>query len=226
VAEIYRFRDKRLGDALPLLLAVVYFFVVGEVSGEPIGDYYIPIPMVLGWAFFALSVTYFALANYAIRREHPGDLNLSVPVVATLGAYAVTGVVLVCLSPYSGVALALGIVSGTIGMLGASQWHPEEEVTKIHLILGMIATLILFGILWGVVSFALGQPVQTTAPLVIAIALSMFFGTVIGDWMVSDHGTVGYFGGTDAIFYAFALTSIFVLVGFYAWSGGAISPLT
>jgi hypothetical protein len=52
------------------------------------------------------------------------------------------------------------------------------------------------------------------------------FGAVIGDWMVSDHGTVGYFGGTDAIFYAFALTSFFVIGGFYGWSGVAVPPLT
>ena len=220
MAKIYRFRDRRLGDALPLLLAVVYFFVAGEVSGEPIGDFYMPIPMVLGWAFFALSITYIAFANYAIRRDHPDDVDLAVPVVATLGAYTITGVVLVFLSPYSGVALVLGIVSGTLGMLGASQWHPDQQVTSIHLVLGMIATLILFGILWGVVSFALDQPVQSNAPLVIAIALSMFFGTVIGDWLESDRGTVGYFGGTDAVFYAFALTSFFVIGGFYVLSVG------
>ena len=186
---------------------------------------YLPLPMAIGWMFFALSIIYFVFANYSVRRRYPSEIEFAVPVVANLGAYVFAAALLICLAPGFVIELALGIVAGTLGTLAASQWHPDEEMTTIHLVLGMFATLLLFGLFWGIVSFTLNQPMQSSAPLVITISLTMFLGTVFGDWLVSDHGTVGYFGGTDAVFYAFAITSFFIVGGFFDWSGGILPTM-
>lgn len=223
--RLYRFRDKDFGDATGILLAVVYFFVAGPFSGYPQGTPWVPLPFAFGAMFLGMGLLWFALGNYALDgpEKYVRDTRFTLPVLLSIGVYIPVAIVALLLEPSGFWILLVFLGAGAGAMWSASRMDHASGVTTIHLLGGMAGTM-LFGIfLSSFVGVAFGFPPGTLflPPSLMLIAVAMFFSTVFADWAAGEGGIVGYFGGTDALFYAFALTSFFVTLGVLEMVGWA-----
>lgn len=223
--RLYRFRDKDLGDATGLLFAVLYFFVAAPFSGYPQDTPWVPLPFAFGAMFFGMGLLWFALGNYAL--DGPGkyvrDTRFTLPVLLSVVVYLPVAVYALSLEPSCFWILLVFLGAGAVAMWGASELDHANGVTTIHLLGGMAGTM-LFGILLSsFIGVAYGFPPGTLflPPSLLLIAVAMYFSTVFADWAMGGGGIVGFFGGTDALFYAFALTSFFVTLGVLEMVGWA-----
>ncbi len=224
---VFRFRDREFSDfLLPSLMALVYFAVAADFSGPALapvgGDALDPWLAGAAWVFLGVAILYPALGNYALPRKDPA---FSVPVVVTLGAYSGLALVITLMFPVFGLFFVVGTLGATLGMFAAMHHDEAEGVTWVKLIEGYVLSLILLSIFVAIVgatlqvTFGVSTSILDTPQYYLVIAVSLFLGTVLGDYLESPSGIVGYFAGTDAVFYSFILTSIFVLLALWGIGG-------
>ena len=226
--SIRRFRDREVSDfILPAILAFIYFAVATDFSGPimgPLGESVaMPTVAVVAWAFFAITIFYPVAGNYSLHRTDP---EFSLPVLATVAAYAALALFLAMENLYFGIMLLAGIAGATLGMWGAMSHDTEAEVTFVHLLSGYLVSVILLAVFVGLAfgslqaaGFGVSTTMLQTPQFILVVAVSLLLGTVLGDYLETPSGVVGYFSGTDAVFYSFVLTSFFVLAS--VWAMGA-----
>lgn len=242
MVEIYRFRDKILGDGVPLVLALFLFFIASYLTPPPAGDYTgSPVPGIFAWVFFAVTVSYTVLGNYAIGSEEETDgprarAFVALPTVISIATFLAAGVTALVIDPLATPPLLLGMLAGIVGMWANADWHHQDQAVHIDWWGGMVTTWILFAVLWGIF-FAVavtqfGWSVHSMQPqaLLFAAPTFMFLTIVIADWLASreaksHHGPVvlGYFGGTDALFAVYAVMALAFVGGLYFVLGGGFA---
>ena len=193
---LLRYRDWKAGDALAILASMVLVYLGWTFWSSS------SLTSLVAWTFAGISVIWGSVSHYSVGR---GRVLYAVPVVVSLGLFAVISVAMVAMNYQEIVILALAFLA-SLGVMWLTS-EPSVSGVMMHPFWGFFLSFIVFVGLGYVLAPNLNVPFLMAFVTFLA---GFFMGTVAADTLLGSGSArtswgacvVGYNGGVDALYFS------------------------